>query len=1622
MTPHRKKVLSVTLATCVGLILVLAVTAIWIAQSTWFREDVTGRIIQALTEATGGRAEIGELQFDWRHLRVEIRQFVLHGTEPADQGPLFQARSIVVELRLLSLARPRKLDFSSLDVQEPRANLIVDADGRTNIPQPTVSRTGDKNALETLVDLAIGRFTVRDGSLHVADQQIPFSAEGKNLAVQLAYETLPGQYRGHISLNPLVGQYDRNKSTDVSMNLGVILGKDRVELTNATVATANSNLEITGAIEHLESPRVTAKVAGRIDLAEMKDIFGQSFPLSVTPSSPHVIDAQVEAAMDNRQIHLTTAKLVMGRSLIDASGTFRNTKLEDGSIQFRAEFALEELARLLDPNLVARGQIELGGQARLNTLSDYHVNAALSGTAIAFRRGNMSLSNIRLSSKITADSKRIDFSPLTAQIDRGQISGKASLENFSTYSVTGNLSRLDIQQLFALATPRRVDYAGLVSGPVEITGDLKRANSVAATARLSITPRGTGVPVSGSVNADYDGPRDTVSLGNSFVALPASRIEFSGALGTNIKVHLVSRDLEDFRPALNLVTTPPATLPAKLEAGGSASIDATVSGGLSAPNIAGHLAVTQFRVEQRRFDQLSADVAATPSRIAVNNASLSRGSLIAAFQGAVGLNRWTIRPASAVSATANIQNGNLLDVLAFTGEYDLPFSGDLSLDASVSGTVGDPQGRAKFRVTNGTAYGEPVGLADGEVAYGGQKVSIPVLRIESGAAQANVNATFEHPLNKFSEGTLQVHVDTNQVALARLQRLQKQSPSVDGNVQVNLDTSLVLEPMNGNPGLRVLAVNGTLEGRGLTRQGRNLGDLTTRIQTSGSMVSFRVTSNFAGSKVDANGQTDLARNYETTATVNIQDLPIQDALAVAGRSDLAESGLLSAKGDVSGTITDPRADLDVTLTKAVLERQPVDRLEGHVSYSAMRIEVNSGLLQVGNSRVNVTGSFLHPARDFSNGDVKITVQGSQVQLAQIVSLQDLRPGIAGTLDLTLDSSAKLHPAGTSARISFSRLNARASLAGVRAAGQQFGGFAVDMQGAGSTVTANVESNLAQSSIKMSGRAELTGDYPASAKITFSGVRYANWAGLLGAVPGRTAFDALLEGSATLSGPILKPQSLTGSAELTKSEIRAVSPDKGLKDLALKNDGPVSLTVDPSGVQLKSAHWTGPSTQVSVTGNVVLQPLAFNLNIDVDADLRLLHTIRDDISSAGHVQLNAFLKGPVKEPAITGKLELKDAAFQTASMPNGISKATGVIVFAGTTATIQSLTAESGGGRLTATGSVSRAGGENAYNIGLRANRVQIRTASGASVGVNADLRLNGTDQASVLSGAVTVRNVGFNRRSDLGTILAETAEPPPAPATPSGFLSSTRLDIAIKTAPGVSFQSAYTTSLDANADLAMRGTLANPGMLGRISIASGELVFFGTKYTLDSGSISFFNPTKIDPILDLNMATSARGVQVTLNVTGPVQNMNLAYQSDPPLPFSDIVGLLAAGRTPTSDPVLLANQPAVPAQSFQQMGESAILNKVVTNPVSGQLKRVFGVTELKIDPTFTSGSELPQARLTLQQNITRQLNFTYVTNLTRADSQILRAEWALNQRWSAVATRQENGLVGIDLFYKRRIH
>ena len=74
-----------------------------------------------------------------------------------------------------------------------------------------------------------------------------------------------------------------------------------------------------------------------------------------------------------------------------------------------------------------------------------------------------------------------------------------------------------------------------------------------------------------------------------------------------------------------------------------------------------------------------------------------------------------------------------------------------------------------------------------------------------------------------------------------------------------------------------------------------------------------------------------------------------------------------------------------------------------------------------------------------------------------------------------------------------------------------------------------------------------------------------------------------------------------------------------------------------------------------------------------------------------------------------------------------------------------------------------------------------------------------------------------------------------------------------------------------------------------------------------------------------------------------------------------------------------------------------------------------------IDPAFTSGSQLPQAQMTLQQQIANNLTFTYVTALDNANATTIQAVWTLTPQWSAVATRDQNGIFSVNLLYKRQV-
>ena len=285
---------------------------------------------------------------------------------------------------------------------------------------------------------------------------------------------------------------------------------------------------------------------------------------------------------------------------------------------------------------------------------------------------------------------------------------------------------------------------------------------------------------------------------------------------------------------------------------------------------------------------------------------------------------------------------------------------------------------------------------------------------------------------------------------------------------------------------------------------------------------------------------------------------------------------------------------------------------------------------------------------------------------------------------------------------------------------------------------------------------------------------------------------------------------------------------------------------------------------------------------------------------------------------------------------------------------------------------------------------------------------------------MTIEEVAMISHTDAGAILSQAATPPPPPATETELLAGMRFDIKIQTAPDSRIRTSLAENLQADANLTLRGNPYHPGMLGRVTVRQGEMVFFGSKYNIDRAAVSFYNPQAIEPFLEADLATNAKGVDVTLSVSGPIDRLKFSYRSDPPMPFSDIVGLLASGKVPTSDPVLAASQPTPPEQSLQQKGASTLLGQAVANPVSGRLQRLFGVSKLKIDPQITGSDSTPQATMTLEQQVTRDITFTYIQDVSQPNPQIIRLEWAIDPQWSAIAQRQTNGQFALDFFWKKR--
>jgi translocation and assembly module TamB len=337
--------------------------------------------------------------------------------------------------------------------------------------------------------------------------------------------------------------------------------------------------------------------------------------------------------------------------------------------------------------------------------------------------------------------------------------------------------------------------------------------------------------------------------------------------------------------------------------------------------------------------------------------------------------------------------------------------------------------------------------------------------------------------------------------------------------------------------------------------------------------------------------------------------------------------------------------------------------------------------------------------------------------------------------------------------------------------------------------------------------------------------------------------------------------------------------------------------------------------------------------------------------------------------------------------------------------------------MSVNGILSYGEGPLRYDIAVRTDRTRIRYPVGMSWLAGGTLRLSGNSNAATLSGRVTVERLLMAEGFDLGSVVGSSSESISGPSTSSAFLRNLQFDIQADLAPNARFEWTSAT-FQTEATMQVRGTWEHPILLGHLHLLNGDMQFRGNRYKLSRGDVNFANPFRLDPVINIEAATTIRQYEVTVNFSGPASHLTMSYRSDPPLPSSDIIALLALGQTGAESQLR-----GLSSGQTSQSGANTLLSEAISSQLGGRIQRLFGVSHFSLDPFLSNtaaGGATNSARVTISQQVSQNLIITYVTNITSTQQQIIQIEYAVRKDLSIVALRDQNGTFGIDVVHTMR--
>jgi translocation and assembly module TamB len=761
-----------------------------------------------------------------------------------------------------------------------------------------------------------------------------------------------------------------------------------------------------------------------------------------------------------------------------------------------------------------------------------------------------------------------------------------------------------------------------------------------------------------------------------------------------------------------------------------------------------------------------------------------------------------------------------------------------------------------------------------------------------------------------------------------------------------------------------------------------------RLRSGNSMLTVDAQAGLQDWQLDPNGSVQLIAHADKT--------PLEGLKAALG-ADYPLTGLATGRVELQGTPSNLAGSAEAQVNHGTFANRPFDKLSTGIQVVGSIWNVQKIQLIRGAARVTGQGSFDPATRAFS-----AALHGEAIPLADFMPASGTGNAAAPPFDG--QAAFELQGSGTLENVA---LQARWDIQNLTVMGMPAGNLQGQINWQNRELHATGESTGAGGVLRFSGEARTEADWPLQFSGDYSDFRLGPWIRLLL----NKKFDSPVTSSGTfrVSGPLRRLDSLVIESEVQTLKVNA-------SDLSWANAQPIHLRYADRTLKISPFRIQGPSTNLEAEGSARFgEQAALSLSARGESDAKLLSLLDPAMKATGTSKVDLVINGTPAHPLLFGKLEVQDLNLTYGDFPIHLFGMNGEIRLEGERATVQSLRGTSGGGTVTVQGYMSF-GASPVFQLSAKVDQVRLQYPTDFVSQLSGTLRLSGTPENSRMDGELAVRQLYTTPDFSVLNLLSEvgTSGGTPAIGAASPVASKVRLNVQLSSAPTVHLD-AQNLRLVADVDLRLQGTLANPVVVGAIHILNGEAVLRGNRYTLNRADISMTNPFRTQPMLDLEATTRVQRYDLTLDVSGPLSRIKIAYRSDPPLPTADILSLLALGYSRQQEQLATTGQ-----EHFSSVGASALLSEALSSQMTGRIQKLFGVSRIKIDPNVGGPENVAGARVTVEQQVTRDLTITYITDTGSSQRRVVQFEWQMDDNLSLFGVRDRNGIFGLELRFRRR--